>query len=76
MKHKNLFSQAACFCQLVKFLFAFEAGIICHSSYYVDVMLACLKENNKDIARFYTVFLLRRILYSPVNFKANEAATN
>ena len=57
MKHKNLLSLTTRFCQQVKFLCAFEAGIICYSPYYVDVMLACLKESNKDIIyRFNTVF--------------------
>ena len=36
--------------------------------------MLCLKENNKHIARFYTVFLQRSILYSPLNFQVIKAA--
>ena len=50
-------------------------GIICYSSYYADGTLVCLKENNKDMVRFYKVFLLRSILYSPLNFQVIKAAT-
>ena len=38
-------------------------------------MLACLKEDNLDIARFYKVFLLGNLLHSQLNFQANKVAT-